>query len=343
MRKRLPIGKMLTVGLLPSGLKKMYYWMKGYRFGRGVRLSIGCVLDICKGGRVYIGNYSKIGFFTVISGKSLYVGKRSNIRSGVLISANDIMIGDYVTISETAIIRAGHLSKESNIRIDDYVHIFPSTNIDPSRNVHLMEGCAVGPKCDIFTHGSYKNIFDGYPVSYGDVTIGKRVELTYSVFVAPGVTIGDDAIIAYGSYINKDIPSGVLAAGTPAIVKREKEQFVAEHSTEEKFEILSQILKEFGEYLIYMEIIDYYDMDECRLSLVRKKKRVTIYFAPTASAKTIAKDDILISLKAENPDCQGAAHYYNIDDLTCSEPTSEIEKELFRFFSRYGVRFTIDE
>ena len=37
----------------------------------------------------------------------------------------------------------------------------------------------------------------------------------------PGVTIGNDVVIAAGSVVTKDIPSGVMAAGVPCkVVKK---------------------------------------------------------------------------------------------------------------------------
>lgn len=53
------------------------------------------------------------------------------------------------------------------------------------------------------------------------VRIGRRVWLSANVVVLPGVTIGDDAVIAAGSVVARDIPVGVLAAGAPAEVRRE--------------------------------------------------------------------------------------------------------------------------
>lgn len=40
------------------------------------------------------------------------------------------------------------------------------------------------------------------------------------VIVLGGVTIGDNAVIAAGSVVSKDIPSNVIAAGVPAKVMR---------------------------------------------------------------------------------------------------------------------------
>lgn len=36
----------------------------------------------------------------------------------------------------------------------------------------------------------------------------------------PGVTIGSNSVIAAGSVVNRDIPSGVIAAGNPCRVLR---------------------------------------------------------------------------------------------------------------------------
>ncbi|HIS48785.1 MAG TPA: sugar O-acetyltransferase [Candidatus Scybalocola faecigallinarum] len=58
-------------------------------------------------------------------------------------------------------------------------------------------------------------ILDGAKVVFGDnVWIGGGVQ------VMPGVTIGSDTVIGAGSLVNKDIPSGVLAAGNPCRVIR---------------------------------------------------------------------------------------------------------------------------
>lgn len=52
------------------------------------------------------------------------------------------------------------------------------------------------------------------------VIIGENVWLGYGVIVLPGVTVGNNVIIGAGSVVTKSIPSGVLAAGNPCIVKK---------------------------------------------------------------------------------------------------------------------------
>lgn len=308
MGARLPIGKMLTFGMLPSCVKKMLYRIRGNKIGRHVKLHLGAVV-LCKS-KFSIGDGTEIGYFTSLSGDEVSIGKRCNLRSAVIVNAHKIAIGDEVTVSETAIIRAGHLSEKSAIIIDDLVHVFPHTTIDPSCRVHLFEECAVGPGCSIFTHGSYKNILEGYPVAYGDVNIGSRVELTYNVFVAPGVSIGDDTVVAYGSFVNKNLPANVLAAGCPAVVKRTKEQFAPTPSEERKQLIIKEIIGEFEKHMVFSHI----PMNTQDIKVI--------------DAKEVVVNDL---------------YHFDLINHKCSSPGNLLSKELRRFFSRYGIRFKVEE
>lgn len=307
MSKRLPIAKMLTFGLLPGHIKKLIYRIGGNKIGQHVRIHLGAIVQSKE--KFVIGDDTELGYFTSITGNEIQIGKRCSLRSAVIVNANKIVIGNDVTISETAIVRAGHLSSKSELIVEDLVHIFPHTTIDPSCRILLGEECAVGPGCSIFTHGSYKNILDGFPVSYGDVSIGRRVELTYNVFVAPGVTIGDDTIVAYGSFVNKDLPSNVLAAGLPAVVKRTKEQFAPEPSEEEKKSMLNNILSEFKNHLAFMEM----EFDEGTIQLKEE-------------------GEVMVD------NCR-----FDVFKHNCEKPQSVISKECRRFLSRYGIRFKIEE
>lgn len=53
------------------------------------------------------------------------------------------------------------------------------------------------------------------------ITVGDNVWIGANVIVLPGVTIGDNSVIGAGSVVNRDIPSGVLAAGNPCRVIKE--------------------------------------------------------------------------------------------------------------------------
>lgn len=53
------------------------------------------------------------------------------------------------------------------------------------------------------------------------VHIGRNCWLGAGVIVLPGVTIGDNTVVGAGSVVTKDLPSHVLAVGSPARVVRE--------------------------------------------------------------------------------------------------------------------------
>jgi maltose O-acetyltransferase len=52
------------------------------------------------------------------------------------------------------------------------------------------------------------------------IVIGRRVWIGGGTIVLPGVTIGDDTVVGAGSVVTRDLPAGVVAAGTPCRVLR---------------------------------------------------------------------------------------------------------------------------
>jgi hypothetical protein len=210
----------------------------------------------------------------------------------------------------------------------------------------LREECAVGFYTNIYTHGSYKSILDGYPVAYGAVTVGNRVELAYNVFVAPGVTIGDDTIVAYGSYVNKDLPARVLAAGCPAMVKRTKEEFAPEPSEDKKISIIRTILIEFCNILKFRKVIDSFDFLDDLWTLKNSSDKVitSIHLLyNTAIPSNFPAQEIFIFFNCTG---EGILHsksrnciFFDISGILCSFKTNPFSKELRSVFSRYGIRF----
>ena len=72
--------------------------------------------------------------------------------------------------------------------------------------------------CKIFTHGGGQSIRHLHPDFdvFGRVTIGNMVYIGSNALIMPGVTIGDNVLVAAGSVVTKSIPSGYVVAGHPA-------------------------------------------------------------------------------------------------------------------------------
>lgn len=60
----------------------------------------------------------------------------------------------------------------------------------------------------------------GMPLVSAPITLGDRVWITADVFVGPGVTIGDGAVVTARSSVFRDIPPWMVAKGNPAIPVR---------------------------------------------------------------------------------------------------------------------------
>jgi acetyltransferase-like isoleucine patch superfamily enzyme len=52
------------------------------------------------------------------------------------------------------------------------------------------------------------------------ITIGSNVWIGANVTVLPGVTIGDNAVVAAASVLTKDVPDNAIVVGSPARVVR---------------------------------------------------------------------------------------------------------------------------
>jgi acetyltransferase-like isoleucine patch superfamily enzyme len=51
---------------------------------------------------------------------------------------------------------------------------------------------------------------------FGPIIIGNNVFIGINAIILPGVTIGDNCVIAAGSVVTQDIPANHIAAGVPA-------------------------------------------------------------------------------------------------------------------------------
>ena len=62
-----------------------------------------------------------------------------------------------------------------------------------------------------------------FPIQAKKVTIGPQAWLAADVFVAPGVTIGEGAVIGARSSVFKDMPAGMVCMGHPCVPVKKRE------------------------------------------------------------------------------------------------------------------------
>ena len=149
--------------------------------------------------------------------------------------------------------RGGCFGPNSNVYIGDNVGIFEKTIINPSDEVYIGNNVGIGGEVMIWTHGAWLDVMQGFPADFGPVKIGNDVWLPARCIVLPNVEIGDNAVIGIGSILNRSLPKGCFAAGSPCKVIKEN-CYPKELSEDEKLNILIDVIKDYAKLLEYKNI-----------------------------------------------------------------------------------------
>jgi UDP-3-O-[3-hydroxymyristoyl] glucosamine N-acyltransferase len=173
-------------------------------------------------------------------------GKGTVINSHARLIGTSVKMGRECWIDEYASIGGGSaFDPMASLEAGDWLHMGNYSQINIARGVRVGHEVGVGIGTRIFTHGSYLSEWEGFPVSFASVSIGTRVWLP-NAQVNPGVSIGDDVVVAANSLVNSDLPNGCLAAGIPAKIIRDK-VYPAVLDREKKMHLLNRLIKEIRE------------------------------------------------------------------------------------------------
>lgn len=114
-------------------------------------------------------------------------------------------------------------------------NISVGNNFYTNHNVMILDGAPVSFGDNVFIAPNCVFSTAGHPIDASQrnqgleialpISVGNNVWIGANVTVLPGVSIGDNTVIGAGSVVNRDIPSGVVAAGNPC---RELRKITAE-------------------------------------------------------------------------------------------------------------------
>lgn len=205
-------------------------------------------------GRVDIHPTAEIAEDVIIRCHDFILGENSYIGKGCIITCHSFRAGKRLYMpGRVEIGRGGCYGPNSNVNIGDNVGIFESTIINPSEEVFIGDNVGIGAEVMIWTHGSWLDVLEGFPADFGPVTIEKNVWLPARCIVLPNVTIGENTVIGIGSIVNRNIPSGSLAAGSPCKVI--KENFYPKVlSEDQKTSIILDIIEDWKKLCIFKGI-----------------------------------------------------------------------------------------
>ncbi|MCL3778303.1 sugar O-acetyltransferase [Actinomyces sp. 186855] len=96
-------------------------------------------------------------------------------------------------------------------------HSFTAMSIG---GIDIGEGTFIGPNVSIVTDNH--RLDDVTVLNCHPVHVGRRVWIGVGASIMPGTSVGDDAVVAGGAVVTKDVPAGAVVAGVPARVIRHK-------------------------------------------------------------------------------------------------------------------------
>jgi acetyltransferase-like isoleucine patch superfamily enzyme len=160
---------------------------------------------------------------TVKFGRDVKLGDFVVIGSGCTIG-NETFIGNFVNIREGCRI-GDNCSIEHLVTLAAFVVLGDHVTVKPHCN--LSQGMIVGEdtffSVGVMTMNTRRISYgrDAVDRIYKPPVIGRAVRIGGGAVILPAVTIGDNAVIAAGSIVTKDVPPCVLVMGNPARIIRE--------------------------------------------------------------------------------------------------------------------------
>ena len=275
-------------------------------------------------------------------------------RLGILDSPH-IELGDGAKINEQVFV-GGMEFPESKFILGKNTIVMQLTYINTARPVIIGDDSGIGGHCILFTHGSWLSKFEGYPVQFAPIHIGKSVWLPWRIFIMPGTKIGDGSVIGANSMVSGTIPPRSLAVGSPAKVIRRSPEFPAAVTETERNEIFYEILREMVKYFEFYDIRCQTDGEDFVITSVTKgllglrEKRMRMRVRSTISAegsniKTDGRLDLVLSLPMLDDGVRRlltsrSVSWIDLDNKERSVLTNDLTDEVGLFLTRYGVRLT---
>lgn len=338
---KIPFSKIATIGILPSFIKKFVYRMKGYKIGKNVSIGPGSVII---GKKVVIGDNVKIGLVTVIRGEEVTIERYTTIGSFTVIDSGNIFIGEDSRINEQVIV-GGTKTPQSGFHLGKRTIVMEYSFINTTFPVTIGDDTGIGGHCLLFTHASWLNQLEGFPVTFAPITIGNNVWLPWRVFIMPGVTIGDKVVVGANSLISKSVKSNCLVNGSPARVFQEN--YPPSLTDDKKLEIFNSFIIDFTNYLELNGISINKKQEPDYITITGKTKKMdfeVIVILDKNTSLIKGKKDTLVIMNITNnlnnlP--QSASDNIMYLDVINKQRIghSNVGEEFVKFVSRYGLRF----
>lgn len=150
-----------------------------------------------------------------------FLGRRVTLRGRAAVTNQGRMtIGDRVKLVSTVAtlelvtLPGGHLEIGNNVFIN-----FGSSLVS-SAHVRIGNDCLIGAHVTVMDCDFHRVEDKAWDTTGKPIVIEDRVWLGNRSMVLKGVTIGEDAVVAAGAVVTRDVPAHTLVAGVPAKIVR---------------------------------------------------------------------------------------------------------------------------
>ncbi|SEA06539.1 2,3,4,5-tetrahydropyridine-2,6-dicarboxylate N-acetyltransferase [Eubacterium aggregans] len=185
---------------------------------------------------IILGEAAEIGTLIEEKAASISFCKVEYDRRNSAIPLLDLTAVD-ARIEPGAFIREGvHIGKNAVVMMGAVINIGAEIGDGSMIDMNAVLGARakVGKNCHIGAGAVLAGVLE--PPSKEPVSVGDGVVIGANAVILEGVQIGENAVVAAGAVVTQDVPAGVVVAGSPAKVVKEKDE-----KTEGKTELLDDL------------------------------------------------------------------------------------------------------
>lgn len=146
--------------------------------------------------------------FTKFFNRSLPFGEMLSNRWG---KAKHLSFGEGTSVYDDVLIFG-------NVKVGSNTWIGPYVILDGSGGLQIGSHCSISSGAQIYSHNTVKWALSGGKSNYEykATSIGSNSFIGPMCIVQMGVSIGSNCLVAANSFVNKNVPSFSIVAGTPA-------------------------------------------------------------------------------------------------------------------------------
>ncbi len=157
----------------------------------------------------------------LVIGRGVTIGANCVIYRGATL-ADGVFVGDLASIREDVVI--GELTIIGRgVAVENKTVIGRKCKIETEAYITAMttieDYCFVAP-CVAFTNDNFLGRTEERKKHFGGPVLRRGARIGANATLLPGVAIGEDALVAAGSLVTKDVPPRVIVIGVPARVLR---------------------------------------------------------------------------------------------------------------------------